>query len=118
VKTEPNLLVVPWAVRRMRHCTRIPGDTMASQPVHACGQLIIVGQSHAPFRGRYYLYRMKAENCDIAVAAVSNIFVPIFPTYRMRRVFNELESIAPGERMNCLKVARLPAQVHGDNNFR
>ena len=118
VEAQIDLLVVPRTIRFAGHLRRVTGNAVTAQQGHFIGQCFIVGQCHAAFGGGDDFYRMKAEYGDVAVTGVTDELTLVFATNGVRCIFNNLESIALGQGMDGLHIARLATQVHGNDDFR
>ncbi len=90
---------------------------MASISPHTVNQLRIIAQCHTPFARGDDFDGVKAEDGDVAVAAVANRFTFVFATNGVGGVFYYLEAVAMRQGVDGSHVAGLAAQVDGDDDF-
>src|SRR4051812_7558947 len=81
-----DLLVVPRAVRRMRHLRCFAGDAMAAKKLQASRELGVIGEGHAAFGSGDDLDRVETEYGDVAVPAVAHRLALVASADRVRSI--------------------------------
>src|ERR1035437_930622 len=106
VEAKVDLLVVPnLGIRPGTHASRIACDSVASISPHSISELSIVCHAHAALTGGDDLYRVKAEDRDLAVAAVTDRLTLVSPTNRMRGVLDDSEPVTSRQDSDLPHIA-------------
>ena len=73
------------------------------------GELIVIGRDHTTFPGGERLGRVKAERRQFADGSDGGAAKRGWK--RMCRIFDDMETVAGGEMLNSVHIARLPGKM-------
>ncbi len=105
VVAKRDLLVIPGAVRGVRHLGLVARDTVRASLLHGLRQIAPARDTHAPFGSRDDLDRMEAEDSDISKVAASDRFAKIAATDGMRGILDDGKAVYVAQRADCPHIA-------------
>ena len=112
VVAKIDLLIIPRAVGLAFHERRITGDPMAAQQAEAGREMAVICQSHTAFGGSDDLYRVEAEDGDVAVATVAYGLPLVAAADGVGRILDDAETIFLPKGMDSSHITGLAGQMH------
>jgi len=88
---------------------------METHPANSLGIVLIICRKHPALTCRDGLGRIKTKRCKLRYRA--DPFPSVLSRQGMGCVFDYMAPIFPGERVNAIKIARLPGDVYGNNGL-
>src|SRR5262249_39696803 len=113
-----NLLIVPWSLARPLHTGGIARRPMRAQFAEALRETRILGGDDPALAGRDDLDWVKAEDGQVAEAAIADFGLELSRADRVGSVLDDLEAVIVRESADRPHVAGLSGEVNRRNDFR
>ena len=92
------------------------GHSLVLEQSDLLREIIVVSRNHASLSGRDHLVAVEAEGGDVGKRAYR--LAANLGTVRLRRVFDDEQSVAPRDADNRIHVRRMAPQMNGDDSTR